>query len=65
MVGVSTDKGRTALFSQKKCLAGNSNGGVGHHRDDGHGMHFSLPNVTKRFRGSWLIAFQPFVTCFR
>ena len=63
MVGFSTDKGRTALVSRKKFLAGNSNGGVGHHGDDGHGMHFSQPNVTKIFRGSWLITFQPFVTC--
>ena len=38
--------------------------GVGGHGDDGHGMNFSQPNVTKRFRGSWLITFQPFVTCF-
>ena len=64
MVGFSTDKGRTALVSQKMFLAGNSNGGVGHHGDDGHGMHFSQPNVTKRFRGLWLITFQPFVTCY-
>ena len=89
MVGFSTDKGRTALVSRKKFLAGNSNGGVfhrqepnclglpekvlarnsnggdGHHGDDGHGMHFSQPYVTKRFRGSWLITFQPFVTCYK
>ena len=45
----SADKGRTALFSRKKFLPGNSNGGVGHHGDDVHGRHFSLPNVTKRF----------------
>ena len=87
MEGFSTDKGRNALVSRKKFLAGNSNcgvfhrqgpnclglpekvlavnsnGGVGHHGDDGHGMHFSQPNVTKIFRGSWLITFQPFVTC--
>ena len=31
---------RTALVSRKKFLAGNSNGGVGHHGYDGHGMHF-------------------------
>ena len=83
----STEKGRTALVSQKKflagnsdggvfhrqgpnclglpekVLAGNSNGGVGHHGDDGNGMHFWQPNVTKIFCGSWLITFQPFVTC--
>ena len=38
-------------------------GGVVHHGVDGHGMHFSQPNVTKIFRGSRLITFQPFVTC--
>ena len=26
-------------------------------------MHFSQPNVTKRFRVSWRITFEPFVTC--
>ena len=56
MVGFSTDKSRTALVSRKKFFAENSNGGVGHHGDDGHGMHFSQPNVTKIFRGSWLIS---------
>ena len=28
------------------------------------GLGFSQPNVTKIFRGSWLITFQPFVTCY-
>ena len=62
--GVFHRQGPNCLGLPEKVLAGNSNGGVGHHGDDGHGMHFSQPNVTKRFRGSWLITFQPFVTCY-
>ena len=60
---VFSRQGPNCLGLPERVLAGNSNGWVGHHGDDGNGMHFSQPNVTKRFRGSWLITFQPFVTC--